>query len=78
MFRNFNRRNDCDFYRQLKVEFLKFEIRNFTIHYMNDFAKEKKKQIITNFKSELKKLEIFLDDSFDINLGQYNFSIKNE
>ena len=40
--------------------------------------RKKQKQIITNFKSELKKLEIFLDDSFDINLGQYNFSIKNE
>ena len=72
--RNFNTKIDCDFSRQLKWEFLKYEIRQFTIHYTKGLAKERKQKIL-NLESELKKLEISLDDAN--NLGKYN-SIKNE
>ena len=42
MIRNFDTKNDCVCTRQLKREFLKYEIRKFTIHYTKGFAKEKK------------------------------------
>ena len=71
---NFDTKNDCDFSEQLKWEFLKYEIRKFTIHYTKDLAKERK-QKLSNLESELKKLEISLDDAN--NLRKYN-SIKNE
>ena len=58
---------------QLKWEFLKYEIRKFTIHYKGN-AKERK-QKISHVESELKNLEISLDDAN--NLGKYG-SIKNE
>ena len=74
MIRNFNTKIDCDFSRQLKWEFLKYEIRKFTILYTKDLAKERK-QKISNLESELKKLEISLNDAN--NLGKYD-SIKNE
>ena len=50
------------------------EIRKFTIHYTKGLAKEKK-QTILNLESELKKLEISLDDANT--LGKYH-CIKNE
>ena len=53
---NFNTKNDCDFSRQLKWEFLKYEIRKFTIYYTKGLAKARK-QKITNLESEWKKLE---------------------
>ena len=62
LIRNFNTKNDCDFSRQLKWEFLKYEIHKFTIHYTKGLAKERK-QKISNLESELKKLEISLDDA---------------
>ena len=74
LIRNFNTKNDCDFSRQLKWEFLKYEIRKFAIHYTKGLAKERK-QKNSNLASELKKLEISLDDAN--NLGKCN-SIKNE
>ena len=74
LIRNFDTKNDCNFSRQLKWEFLKYEIRKFTIHYTKGLAKERKQKIL-NLESELKKLEISLDDAN--NLGKYN-SIKNE
>ena len=74
LIRNFDTKNDCNFSRQLKWEFLKYEIRKFTIHYTKGLAKERKQKIL-NLESELKKLEISLGDAN--NLGQYN-SIKNE
>ena len=52
---NFNTKNDCHFSRQLKWEFLKHEIRKFTIHYTNSLAKERK-QKNSNLESKLKKL----------------------
>ena len=73
MIRNFDTKNDCAFSRQLKWEFLKYEIRKFTIHYKGN-AKERK-QKISHVESELKNLEISLDDAN--NLGKYG-SIKNE
>ena len=48
---NFNTKNDCDFSRQLKWEFLKYEIRKFTIYYTKGLAKARK-QKITNLESE--------------------------
>ena len=72
---NFNTKNDCDISQQLKWKFLKYEIRKFTIHYTKVLVKERK-QKISNLESELKKLEISLDDAND--LGKYNKSIKNE
>ena len=74
LIRNFNTKNDCDFSRQIKWEFLKYEVCKFTIYYTKGLAKERK-QKISNLESELKKLEISLDDAN--NLGKYN-SIKNE
>ena len=74
LIRSFDTKNDCSFSRQLKWEFLKYEIGKFTIHYTKGLAKEKKQKIL-NWESELKKLEISLDDAN--NLGKYN-SIKNE
>ena len=56
------------------MEFLKYEIRKFTIHYTKGLAKERK-QKISNLKSELKKPDISLDDAN--NLVKYN-SIINE
>ena len=65
---------DSNFSRQTKWEFLKYEILKFTIHYTKSLEKERK---LKSFKleSELKKLEICLDDAN--NLGKYK-SIKNE
>ena len=74
MIRNFDTKNDCVCTRQLKWEFLKYEIRKFTIHYTKGLAKERKQKIL-NLESELKKLEISLDDANT--LGKYN-CIKNE
>ena len=74
LIRNFDTKNDCNFSRQLKWEFLKYEIRKFTIHYTKGLAKERKQKIL-NLKNELKKPEIILSDANS--LGQYN-SIKNE
>ena len=74
MIRNFDTKNDCVCTRQLKWEFLKYEIRKFTIHYTKGLVKDRK-QIISNLESKLKKLEISLDDAN--NLGKYD-SIKNE
>ena len=71
---NFDTKNDCDFSWQLKWEFLKNKIRKFTIHYSKGFVKERK-QKISKLESELKKLEISLDDAN--NFGKYN-CIKNE
>ena len=71
---NFDTKNDCDFSRQLKWEFWKCEICKFSIHYTKSLAKERK-QKISNLESELKKLEISLDDAN--NLGEYN-SIRSE
>ena len=74
LIRNFDTKNDCVCTRQLKWEFLKYEIRKFTIHYTKGLAKERKQKIL-NLESELKKLEISLDDANT--LGKYN-CIKNE
>ena len=74
LIRNFNTKIDCGFNQQLKWEFLKYEIRKFTIHYTKGLAKEKK-QKISNLEIKLKKPEISLDDPN--NLGKYN-SIKNK
>ena len=74
MILNFDTKNDCDFSRQLKWEFWKCEICKFSIHYTKSLAKERK-QKISNLESELKKLEISLDDAN--NLGEYN-SIRSE
>ena len=68
------KKNDFNFSWQLKWEFLKYEIRKFTIRYTKGLAKERKQKIL-NLESELKKLENSLGDAN--NLGQYN-SIKNE
>ena len=72
--RNFNTKIDFDFRRQLKWELLKYEICKFTIHYTKGPAKERK-QKNSNLESELKKLEISLDDANKV--GKYN-SVKNE
>ena len=72
--RNFDTKNDGNFSQQLKWEFLKYEIRKFTIYYTESLVKERKQKIL-NFESELKKLEICIDDANT--LGKYNF-IKNE
>ena len=74
LIRNFNTKNDCDFRRQLKWEFLKHEIRKITTYYTKALAKERE-QKNSSLQSELKKLEISLDDAN--NLGKYNI-IKNE
>ena len=74
MIRNFDTKNDCVCTRQLKWEFLKYEIRKFTIHYTKGLAKEGK-QKNSNLESKLKKLKISLDDAN--NFGKYN-GIKNE
>ena len=74
MIRNFDTKNDCNFSGQLKWEFLKCEIRKFTIHYIKGLAKIRKQKTL-NLESELKKLDISLDDAN--NLGKYN-SIKDE
>ena len=73
LIRNFDTKNDCAFSQQLKWEFLKYEIRKFTVHYTKSLAKERK-QKVSNLESELKNLEISLDDAN--NLGKYN-NIKN-
>ena len=67
MIRNFDTKNDCDFGRQLKWEFLIHEICKFTAQYTKDLAKESK-QKISNLESKLKNLEIILDDGN--NLGK--------
>ena len=54
LIRNFDTKNDCNFSRQLKWKFLKYEIRKFTIHYTKGLAKERKQNIL-NLDSELKK-----------------------
>ena len=69
LIRNFDTKNDCNFSRQLKWEFLKYEIRKFTIHYTKGLVKERQQKIL-NLESELKKLEISLDDAN--NFGKYN------
>ena len=74
LIRKFDTKNDYNFSRQLKWEFLKYEIHKFAIHYTKGLAKERKQKIL-NLESKLKKLEIILDDAN--NLGQYD-SIKNE
>ena len=74
MIRNFDTKNDCNFRRQLKWEFLKYEIRKFTIQYTKGLAKERKQKIL-NIESEFKKVEISPDDAN--NLGKHD-SIKNE
>ena len=71
---NFDTKNDCNFRRQLKWEFLKYEIRKFTIQYTKGLAKERKQKIL-NIESEFKKVEISPDDAN--NLGKHD-SIKNE
>ena len=40
--RNFNTKIDCDFSRQLKWEFLKYEICKFTVHYMKGLPNERR------------------------------------
>ena len=67
LIRNFDTKNNGDFSRQLTSEFLKHKIRKFTIYYTNGLAKERK-QKISNLESELKKLEISLNDAN--NLGK--------
>ena len=52
LIRNFDTKNDCNFSRQLKWEFLKYEIRKFTIHYTKGLAKERKQKIL-NLESKL-------------------------
>ena len=52
LIRNFNTKNDCDFSRQLKWEFLKYEIRKFTIHYTRYEGKETKN---FEFRKRVKK-----------------------
>ena len=74
LIRNFNTKIDFDFRRQLKWELLKYEICKFTIHCTKGPAKERK-QKNSNLESELKKLEISLDDANKV--GKYN-SVKNE
>ena len=74
LIRNFNTKFDFDFRRQLKWELLKYEICKFTIHYTKGPAKERKPKN-SNLESELKKLEISLDDANKV--GKYN-SVKNE
>ena len=54
LIRNFNTKNDFEFSWQLKWEFLKYEIRKFTIHYAKGLVKERK-QKIPNLESKLKK-----------------------
>ena len=72
--RNLETKNDCNFSRQLKWEFVRHETRKFTINYTKGLAKGRKPKIL-NLESKLKKLEISLDDAN--NLGKHN-SIKNE
>ena len=72
--RNFDTKNDCNFSRQLKWKFFKYKIRKFPIHYTKGLAKERKQKLL-NLESELKKLEISLDDAN--NLDKYK-SVKNE
>ena len=74
LIRNFDTKYDCHISRQVKWEFLKYEIRKFTIHYTKGLAKESKQKIL-NLESEFKKLEISVEDAN--NLGKYD-SIKNE
>ena len=74
LIRNFSTKDDCEFSRQLRLEFLKYGIRKLTIHYRKVLAKVRQRKI-THLESELKKLEINLDG--DKNKGKYN-SIKNE
>ena len=40
LIRNFDTKNDCNFSRQLKWEFLKYKICKFTIHYTKGLAKD--------------------------------------
>ena len=70
---NFSKKNESPFKRQLKWEFLKYEVRKFTIKYTKHSAKEKRQQRI-NLENQLKKLEGNLDED---NLSKYN-SVKNE
>ena len=44
LIRNFDTKNDNTFSRQLKWEFLKYEIQKFTIHYTKGLAKERKQK----------------------------------
>ena len=71
---NFDTKTDCNFSRQLKWKFLKYEIHKSTIHYTKGLAKERKQKVL-NLENELKKLEISLDDAN--NLGKYD-SINTE
>ena len=74
LIRSFDTKNDCNFIRQLKWGLLKYEICKFIIHYTKGLAKERKEKML-NLESELKNLEISLDEAN--NLGKYN-SVKNE
>ena len=44
LIRKFDAKNDYNFSRKLKWEFLKYEIRKFTIHYAKGLAKERKQK----------------------------------
>ena len=44
LIRNFYKKNDCNFSRQLKWEFLQYKIHKFTIHYTKGLAKERKQK----------------------------------
>ena len=52
--RDLNTKNDCDFSRQLKWEFLKYEIHKFTIHYTKGLGKENQTKNF-EFRKRIKK-----------------------
>ena len=73
LIRIFSNENELLLNHQLKWELLKYEFRKFTIKYTKYVAKEKR-QLKTKLESQLKKLEVKLDED---NLSKYE-SVKNE
>ena len=61
LIRNFSKKNESLFNRQLKWELLKYKVRKFTIKYMKYLAKGKR-QLRTNLEHHLKKPEGKLDE----------------
>ena len=56
LIRNFYNESESSFNRQLKLEFLKYEVRKFTIKYMKHVAKEKWQQR-TKLENQFKNLK---------------------
>ena len=46
LIRNFDTKNNSNFSRQLKWEFLKYETRKFTVHYSKGLAKDRKQKVL--------------------------------